>query len=230
MEGFRRLTRALRAPWHRREALAQLRAFHAGSPGLDEVVRWTLQTHGRGNFKVGTQQVEQEILWLARKVAALEPRSVLEIGTARGGTLFIWAHLASQRVVSCDIAPPGSRRALLEAFPPPGSACRVILEEGSSHDPAFRARVTQDLGGEPVDFLFIDGDHTEAGVEADYQDYRGLVRPGGLIAFHDIAERQVLGSNQVQHFWRRLKTRIPVEECIADPAQVGYGIGVVRAG
>ena len=31
-----------------------------------------------------------------------------------------------------------------------------------------------ELGGEKVDFLFIDGDHTEAGVEADYNDYHHL--------------------------------------------------------
>ena len=79
-----------------------------------------------------------------------------------------------------------------------------------------------------MDFLFIDGDHTEQGVAADYRDYHALVRPGGIIAFHDIAERQSLPTNQVQHFWRKLKSQHTTEEFIDDPAQTGYGIGIVR--
>ncbi|HTP28224.1 MAG TPA: class I SAM-dependent methyltransferase [Anaeromyxobacteraceae bacterium] len=228
MPFLRDFSRRIRQPWHRRQAERQLAAFHSLSPSVDDAVDRALDLGTLGNFKIGTQQVPQEIRWLSRRVAELQPRTVLEIGTARGGTLFIWAQIASRLAVSCDVVPPGVRREVLESFPPPGSQCRVVLLTGNSHEPAFRERVVRTLDGEAVDFLFIDGDHTEAGVEADFEDYRGLVRSGGLVAFHDIAERQALESNQVQHFWRRLRGRMPVEECIADPGQVGYGIGLVR--
>ena len=52
--------------------------------------------------------------------------------------------------------------------------------------------------GPDDDFLFIDGDHT--GVGRDYEMYRDLVRPGGLIAFHDIVADQPVEGNQVHRF------------------------------
>ena len=37
-----------------------------------------------------------------------------------------------------------------------------------------------------IDLLFIDGDHQYASVLTDWLLYSPLVRPGGLVAFHDI--------------------------------------------
>jgi hypothetical protein len=62
----------------------------------------------------------------------------------------------------------------------------VIL--GDSHDPATMEQLVEALDGEPIDMLFIDGDHTYAGVWADTHlvlDH-GFVRPGGLVVYHDI--------------------------------------------
>ena len=50
----------------------------------------------------------------------------------------------------------------------------------------MRDRLVKATGGKPLDFLFIDGDHAFKGVKSDFQLYSELVRPGGLIAFHDI--------------------------------------------
>ena len=36
-----------------------------------------------------------------------------------------------------------------------------------------------------VDVLFIDGDHTKVGVIADWEDYSGLVKKGGVVIFDD---------------------------------------------
>jgi cephalosporin hydroxylase len=224
----RELTRALRLPLHRRHALRRLGALHARPRSIEELVDAALDLGTRGWVKVKAQQIRSEILRLAEVVRALEPRVVLEIGTAKGGTLLLWTQLASAHVISCDLRVPGYRRALYERFPPPGSRCRVTLLEGNSHEPEFRARVEQALGGDPVDFLFIDGDHTEAGVSADYRDYRGLVRPGGLLAFHDIVEKQPFPDNQVQHLWKRLRSEPGSEEIVEDPEQCGFGIGLLR--
>jgi len=38
---------------------------------------------------------------------------------------------------------------------------------------------------EPVDFIFIDGDHTYDGLRHDWQAWSGVVEPGGIIALHD---------------------------------------------
>jgi predicted O-methyltransferase YrrM len=37
----------------------------------------------------------------------------------------------------------------------------------------------------PIDFLFIDGDHSEAGVNQDWENWHRFVVPGGVVAFHD---------------------------------------------
>jgi len=84
------------------------------------------------------------------------------------------------------------------------------------------------LAGRKADFLFIDGDHREEGVTADYRDYSGFVRPGGIIAFHDIVQKQPLATNQVYYFWKRLKHVATVEEFVDDPSQIGFGIGIMR--
>jgi predicted O-methyltransferase YrrM len=36
-----------------------------------------------------------------------------------------------------------------------------------------------------IDFLFIDGDHSETGVQRDWDDWHKYVIPGGIVAFHD---------------------------------------------
>lgn len=99
---------------------------------------------------------------------------------------------------------------------------------GNSHSADFKDKVARTLAGQKVDFLFIDGDHTSTGVEQDYLDYKEFVRPGGLIAFHDIVEKQPLPENQVFHFWQTIRSNDQAEEIVANPDQTGFGIGVVR--
>lgn len=38
---------------------------------------------------------------------------------------------------------------------------------------------------EPVDFVFIDGDHSFAGLREDWEAWSGLVSAGGVVALHD---------------------------------------------
>lgn len=225
---LRKIERTISLPFNRRRAFKRLREYHAQQRSLEQTIDFARNFGGHGYFKVKTLQIPQEILSLARAVEAIRPKIILEIGTARGGTLLIWSRLASERVISCDLEDMKNQSGLYQAFPPPGSPCRVTLLSGNSHEPDFRRRVADELGGRKADFLFIDGDHTEAGVAADYEDYRGFVRPGGIIAFHDIVEKQLLPTNQVHRFWVRIKQGARTEEFIKDPDQVGYGIGIIR--
>ncbi len=225
---LKRLGRALRAPWNRAQAFRRLREYHSSPRSAGDAVEWALRFGSAGSFRIHTVQKRSEIESLARAVAELRPRVVLEIGTARGGTALIWSTLASELVLTCDLDHPPERTPLLEAFPAPSSSCRTRLLTGDSHTPEFRERVVEALGGRAVDFLFIDGDHTEAGVEKDYEDYHELVRPGGLIAFHDIVEKQAIPTNVVHPFWERVKQGKDFEEFIDDPDQTGFGIGLLR--
>jgi predicted O-methyltransferase YrrM len=38
---------------------------------------------------------------------------------------------------------------------------------------------------EPIDLLVIDGDHSEDGVQRDWNDWSPFVKPGGVVIFHD---------------------------------------------
>jgi len=53
----------------------------------------------------------------------------------------------------------------------------------------------------PVDFIFIDGDHSEAGLLADWNAWSGLILPGGIVALHDshpTPERQIADAGSVR--------------------------------
>lgn len=221
-------SRRLRAPLNRIKSMRRLREFHSQPRDLDDTVYWAMNFGGSGYYRVKTLQIPSEIHALARAVEEIGPRVALEIGTAAGGTLFIWSQLVAQRVISCDLQDMQAQQGLYQRFPPSGSRCKVTLLSGDSHAPTFRQRVEQTLAGEDVDFLFIDGDHSEQGVTADFVNYRHLVRPGGIIAFHDIVENQPLRNNQVFRLWKDIRGQYDTREFVADHAQCGFGIGVVK--
>lgn len=65
-----------------------------------------------------------------------------------------------------------------------GIDAHVVL--GNSRDPAVFDAVRSLLAGRAIDVLFVDGDHRLAGVMGDLDRYVPLVRPGGLVAMHDV--------------------------------------------
>jgi hypothetical protein len=111
----------------------------------------------------------------------------------------------------------------------------IQLIDGDSHTVSIRDAVERAGGGQGIDGLFIDGDHTYEGVRSDYLNYRGLVRDGGIVAFHDIVEDHMTRfgrtttscTGDVPAFWRQLKPHARTFEFVADPQQDGYGIGVL---
>lgn len=56
---------------------------------------------------------------------------------------------------------------------------QIVLHRGSTDDWA------ENLGGEEFDFLFIDADHSYRGVLRDLHNWAPLVKPNGLVGFHD---------------------------------------------
>ena len=225
---LKKISRTLRIPFNRYFAFKRLQEYHSQPRSLAETIDWAMNFGGGGYFMVKTMQIPSEITALANAVKALQPKIILEIGTARGGTLLIWSSLASEKVIACDLQEMNAQGPLYQGFPPPSSACKVTLLSGDSHSADFKQRVARELGGKKADFIFIDGDHTVGGVTADYNDYREFARPGGIIAFHDIVEKQPLVTNQVYHLWKNLKKEMTTEEFVNNPNQSGYGIGIVR--
>ena len=168
-----------------------------------------------------------EFAGLIRLVLEREPNVVLEIGTAHGGTYWTWCRLAtpSAHLVSVDL--PGNDEWTSRVRSYPRRPQTQTLIRADSHDP----QTVRSLDGlrASVDLLFIDGDHSYEGVRADFENYAPLVRPGGLIAFHDVAPTKN-PTSQVDRLWRQLRDLFDAREIIdvADDEQPGgYGIGVL---
>ena len=182
-------------------------------------------------------QHRAEFLGLLGRAATLRPSVILEIGSAAGGTAFLWTRVADDDalLILVDDAFGGARRAALRRFA--RGRQQIVCIQGDSHDAATQARVFRALRGRAVDVLFIDGDHRYEGVAADLAAYGRPVRPGGLVAFHDIVpdRRQRLGEETssdaggVPRFWREVAggSRGPASELVEDRDQDGCGIGVI---
>jgi cephalosporin hydroxylase len=179
-------------------------------------------------------QVPIELAALGEILAERRPEWALEIGTAKGGTLLFLTRLASHQatIVSVDL-PNGRfgggygprRRWFYQRFA--RRKQKLHLLQGDSHSPEMLHRAKAALEGQPLDYLFIDGDHTYEGVKRDFELYSPLVRKGGLIAFHDIAEHPPEIGCEVAQFWNEIKTRYRHSEFIEDRNQGWAGIGVL---
>lgn len=244
LSGFlRRLAASIgkRVLWRRHlaEARGQLAALRAEAGSLEEMLAVPVQFRGRGYYaSLELRQNQAELIALAGFLRGRELKRVCEIGTFRGGSLFIWCQLASRdaHVISVDLAGSlfsgGHRRRSLpffHSFRQPRQ--RLDFVRGDSHAPAVRAQVAALLGDQRLDLLFIDGDHTYEGVKKDFEDYGPLVRPGGLIAFHDIVRNDAKPEIKVWQLWQEIKQqRESVEFVDPDSRAPRMGIGVVFAG
>jgi predicted O-methyltransferase YrrM len=79
-----------------------------------------------------------------------------------------------------------------------------------------------------LDVLFIDGDHTYEGVRRDFELYSPLVRGGGIIVLHDIAQHLPGSTCNVRLYWKELQARYPAREIIESEHQGWAGIGLIR--
>ena len=168
---------------------------------------------GEGHYRrIGPMQAHEEIAALYGMVSDLKPKTVLEIGTCHGGTLYLWCQVADKAATVISLDLPGGhygggyhpKREKLYGLFARGDQ-ELHLLRGDSHADTSLEKVKSLLKGRGVDFLFIDGDHSYEGVKRDYQLYSPLVRQGGIIALHDIAKRKAETGIEVERFWGELK-------------------------
>jgi predicted O-methyltransferase YrrM len=209
--------------------LSVLRMRLCNFRNVKEVVNFAFKFRLLG-VNIRPLQVYEEILRLARIVHELRPRNVLEVGTASGGTLFIWARVSPRdtNIITVDL--PGGyhkrRIPLYKSFAWGKQKMHLIMAD--SHDPNTLYTLKKILRGEKLDFLFIDGDHTYEGVKKDFDMYSLLVKKGGVIAFHDIVEHPPESGCDVSRFWNEIKKNYESsEEIIKDRKQGWAGIGVI---
>ena len=187
----------------------------------------------------GALQKPRELTGLLRMVRELQPKVVVEVGSAQGGTLYGWCRLAVPDALIVSIDLPGgdfgggmdaAQQVRVGEYAQPGQTLRFLPFD--SHSSATRYALTEILAGRKIDLLMIDGDHSYMGVRQDYQMYGELVRDGGLIAFHDVLSHPGFPSCQVDRLWHQIRTAASVTEFLdyEDLAEWGQwgGIGVIR--
>lgn len=146
-----------------------------------------------------------------------KPKRSLEIGVHEGGTLWHWLRRGST-VVAIDAEmryPDAWQEWAGEA------GAKLSLLQGLSQDPAIVEQARQFA---PFDFVLIDGDHSYPGVLADWEHYGPMVRPGGIVCFHDIMGEPV---ENVPRLWHEIKTA-PGSQTVEIMGELDCrGIGVV---
>jgi predicted O-methyltransferase YrrM len=174
-------------------------AFRPGAfgPGRETEVRFV----GRGPYAVdgGTTDAEAWILAALAKQA----RRMFEFGTCTGKTAYLWARNSPEdaRVTTITLAPEhrsGYQKAASDndrdiEFALAESAYTAFLYTGTS----VEHKIEQLFGDSKTlditpwegtcDLVFVDGSHAYSYVVSDSQRALGLVRPGGLVLWHDYA-------------------------------------------
>lgn len=176
-----------------------------------------MATAGALAVKYGAVQKAAELDWLLTKLPD-DLGIIVEIGCYKGGTLWLWTQIAEHVIGIDDRSGLGPN--LLQTY-------GAYIIDRDSHSQAAYQWLATALDGAKVDLLFIDGDHTFAGVARDFYMYSELAR---LVAFHDIAHHHD-PSMGVEKFWALLTTHQPedseaLSSFIGTPGDWG-GIGLV---
>ena len=188
---------------------------------------------GCGGF-IKPAQIQSEIAEFISLLYERKPKTLLEIGTASGGTLFLLSRSASENatVISIDMLYGkfgGGYYAwkipLYRSFAMPRQRLHLIRDD--SHNAGTVKKIGGILKGTKIDLLFIDGDHAYEGVKKDFELYAPFVSKGGIIAFHDIVIHPRETGCEVHRFWEEVKKGCRYQEIIADRGQIGCGIGVL---
>lgn len=144
-------------------------------------------------------QVYEEILSLSYWIKGFRPNNILEIGTM-GSTFWLFSKLSTGKKVSIDIEP---RDSIIHHFMY-GEDWRFF--QGNSQTEEMFENVKNFCP--QFDFIFIDGDHTYDGVKRDFEMYKNLLSPRGVIGFHDIDPDHIFADSyagQVYKFWQDLQ-------------------------
>jgi predicted O-methyltransferase YrrM len=126
-----------------------------------------------------TQVSSSELALLTR--AAVDARTLVEVGTYEGSTTRALAESTNGHVYTIDIFDSG-RIGICYPEVIARHHCRrlknVTILKGASADVGCTF-------AKPIDFLFIDADHSYEAVKTDWWTGFPKVRPGGIIALHD---------------------------------------------
>jgi len=165
----------------------------------------------------------------------MQPKRLMELGTGKGGNLFLLCNAApiDAEIIALDLR-GGSHGAgyppwkipLLKSFKLKEQELTLVMAD--SHKIETQDQIANILDGGLLDVLFIDGDHSYEGVKKDFELYSQFVRPGGIIIFHDIVPHIKDPTCKVNVFWNELKQQYTYLELIENINQDWAGIGIIQ--
>jgi predicted O-methyltransferase YrrM len=141
----------------------------------------TILAHGVASLRF------DEAAYLYRLVRESKPQTVVEIGRFRGGSTFLIACALTDGIVhSYDLDQrQGHSGADLDAQLTTALRRYALLDRVRLYVADSRSAPPP---GPRIDLLFIDGDHREEGVRADFERWSRWLAPGGHLLFHDAVE------------------------------------------
>jgi predicted O-methyltransferase YrrM len=178
----------------------------------------------------GACQKMRELTPLVSLLKRKKLHTVVEIGTMKGGTLWLWCQLAMPDAVVISVDLPdgefgGGYKAKdikrFRAYAQAEQSLQFIRKD--SHQRETRNEVAKKLNGRAVDLLFIDGDHRHRGVQKDFEMYAPFVRNGGIVLFHDILPHPKVPICGVHRFWNKIKAHFKHREFIEADDDRGWG-------
>jgi len=218
-----------------KQMLQELRKYSAKCNTIQDFIDLVFSFKFK-EYSISPIQIKNEIHKLVEILAEEKPKTLLEIGTSNGGTLFLLCKIASSNAKILSIDLPGGKFGgdlypdwkinVYKSFAKKNQSLHLIRSD--SHDHATYKKTKNILGKKKLDFLLIDGDHTFEGVKQDFKMYSKLVSRGGIIAFHDIKPGPKNEVGGVPNFWKKICTKYPSLEIIEDDGRKGsYGIGLL---
>ncbi|MHA2127864.1 MAG: O-methyltransferase [Promethearchaeota archaeon] len=186
------------------------------------------------NVCLKTFQNKYEIIEFLKLIEIIQPKIVLEIGTAIGGTLYLISRFSASNAILISVDLPEVLKGSITFSNNPlflrnfvQKRQKVVVIRGNSHKFLTFQKIKKILKKRKLDVLFIDGDHSYEGVKKDFEMYKSLVKPGGLICFHDIVPGTSINVGGVPDFWRKIRENYDSQEIVKDWNQGGYGIGII---
>lgn len=187
---------------------------------IDDVLDTAFKFRGCGFYRSITPiQHPGELQELLSVIDDRDPDTIVEIGTDRGGTLYIWCRATDARIiVSCDInysqienstLSYRNRRSFYHNFTDEGD---IYFVEGNSHERDTFEKIADIVPDSGVDFLFIDADHSYEGVRRDFELYAPIMANDGVIALHDIRHDRC----SVPEFWTEVRDEYDTREIYHD--------------
>ena len=144
-----------------------------------------------------------DVVQLLKIEACVKPQRILELGSYEGGTAMLLAQNTGEdcRIVAVDQFDwHGS------AYAGSPLAARIERRVGKSSSELFAQDADQSY-----DMIYIDADHTYAGVKQDTELCLRLVKQDGFILWHDYANwGRLSNANGVVEYLNELSRRLPL--------------------